>query len=309
MGRVFEALNKADGAAAAAPAVAAPVATRPEAVDDVEDRPRAYRPLGPKPADFDFVSYSLNAPTLSEVERANEQEKESAYQRTKSTAPARTVELEHSRLDPRITASFDSMPLVSGEFNKVAIALISAASTQRIKRVLVTSAEHGSGKTSAAINIALALARGRKRVLLVDCDFQRPSVLRLLGLEAHTGLAEVVNDGARPGEAAIRITPSGVTVIPLLGRLDNPAEMLSDRAFPELLSMLENDYDFLIFDSAPLLHSAEARLLAPMMDRVILVISSGEITAHQLSTAISPLTRDQVLGVVLNRSEQAAQVV
>jgi len=217
--------------------------------------------------------------------------------------------LEHSRLDPRITASFDSMPTVSGEFNKAAIALISASATSPVKRVLVTSAEHGSGKTSAAINIALALSRGKKRVLLVDCDFQRPSVLRLLGLEARTGLAELVKDDAQPGDAAIKLSPSGLTIIPMLGRVDNPAELLAGDGFSSLLSLLDPEYDFVVFDSAPLLNSAEVRLLAPLMDRVILVISPGKVTSAQMSTAISPLTREQVLGVVLNRCEHAAPVV
>jgi capsular exopolysaccharide synthesis family protein len=305
MGRVYEALNRGEGAAAAAARRPEPVAD----IADIKDISRTYPQHEPEPKEFDFVSYSLNAPSLPEVERIQDQQAMAARERLRIAAPARTVELQSARVDPRITASFDSMPSVSSEFNKAAIALISASSiAEPIKRVLITSAEHGPGKTSAAINIALALSRSKKRVLLIDCDFQRPSVLRLLGLEADKGLAEMVKDGGRHGDAAIRINPSGLTVIPMLGRVDYPAELLAGEALSDLLTTFELDYDFVLADSAPLLHSAEARLLAPLMDRVILVVSPGKITSAQLSTAISPLTREQVLGVIMNRCDRSAQV-
>ncbi|HEY6329013.1 MAG TPA: CpsD/CapB family tyrosine-protein kinase [Blastocatellia bacterium] len=310
MGRVYEALNRGDSVSATAARRAEAVADIADIIPDIKDISRVHPQREAEPRDFDFVSYSLNAPSLPEVARIEEEQAFAARERLRLTAPARTVELQSARVDPRITASFDSMPAVSSEFNKAAIALISASSTtDPIKRVLVTSAEHGSGKTSAAINIALALSRGKKRVLLIDCDFQRPSVLRLLGLEADKGLAEMVKEGGRHGDAAIRISPSGLTVIPMLGRVDNPAELLAGDALSNLLTMIELDYDFVLADSAPLLHSAEARLLAPLMDRVILVVSPGKITSAQLSTAISPLTREQVLGVIMNRCDRTAQAV
>jgi capsular exopolysaccharide synthesis family protein len=298
MGRVYEALNKAENAA---------LRTRVEAAENYQDTARGFRESAPRTKDFDFVSYSLGTPLLPEIGREKE-DAQSIPQAWTRTTQSRAVEIDYRRVDPRITAFQDSMPAVSSEFNKAAIALISAAATQPIKRVLITSAEHGSGKTSAAINMAFALSRGRKRVLLMDCDFQRPSVLRMLGLDAEIGLAEVVQDPRRAWEATIKISPTEVTLIPMLGRVENPAELLAGEAFSSLLSQLEVHFDFVLVDSAPLLHSAEARLLAPLMDRAILVISPGKITSAQLGNAIGPLSKEQVLGVVLNRAEQPAGV-
>lgn len=295
MGRVYEALRKSDRRS---------VTVRPDDVDTSADPALHIQPDDPAAEDFNFVPYSLGAPSRAEMD-AIKREGELGFESQRlMTQPAREQELNPQRLDPRLVCSYESSPAMSNEFNKAAIMLMSMFNGCSRKRVLVTSADHGSGKTVTTINLAMSLAKSNKRVLVVDCDFQRPSILRLLGLEAEYGLPEVIRQSRRPGDAAIRIQPSGVTVIPTRGPVDNSGELLSSSEFPALLRMFEQEYDFVLIDSDPLLHSADARLLAPMVDKAVLVISPGKVTASQLSKAIAPLTREQLAGVVMNRVDR-----
>jgi len=300
MGRVYEALNKADRAPAIAEA---------DRQKETEDLPLDRVLGGPSARDFDFVPYSLEAPSLPEIHRIKREQDLASESRIQMTQVSRTVELDQRRLDRRLTPSYESPARISEEFNKAAIATISAASDCPIKRILVTSVNHGSGKTVTAINLAFALAKARKRVLLIDCDLERPSILRMLALEADIGLSELTNTDVRPGDGAIRIMPSGVTVIPMRAPVEHPAELLGNQALQSLLAAFEPDYDFMVFDSGPLPHSPDARLLARLTDRAILVISAGTTNSSQLAKAVGVINKEQVLGVVLNRLQERPDAI
>ena len=297
MGRVYEALSKGERAPALGGA---------DEVKDVETRDRVR---DPEAEGFDFVPYSLETPSLTEIHRIRKREELASELRTQAALPSRAVELDQRRCDHRLTPSYECGSRISEEFNRAAIAMISAASEHPIKKVLITAADHGSGKTLTAINLAFALASARKRVLLIDCDLERPSILRMLSLEAEIGLSEMTNPDVRPGDGAIKVMPYGVTIIPLRAPVENSAELLGNSRLLSLLDMFEADYDFMLFDSGPLLHSAGARVLARLTDRAILVISAGSITSSQLGRAIGVLNKEQILGVVLNRFQERAGAV
>ena len=305
MGRVYEALNKAERA----PVTGGGEADKELGLLDGRDAHGHKRGPDAEAQDFKFVPYSLDAPSLAEIQRINGERDLALESRMLMTRPSRTVELDQQRIDRRLTPCYESPARISDEFNRAAIALISAASEFPIKRVLVTAPDHGSGKTLTAINLAFALARARKRVLLIDCDLGRPSILRMLALDADIGLSEMSNTDVRPGDGAIRIAPDGITVIPMRAPVANSAELLGNSRFRSILEEFEPDYDFMLFDSSPLLDSADAKLLARLTDRVILVIAAGTVTSSQLGRAIGGLNKERVLGVVLNRFPQHSETI
>jgi capsular exopolysaccharide synthesis family protein len=244
--------------------------------------------------EFDFLSYSLN---LSPAQDANE----AAPQGEAFSRPGREVELDFGRLDPHLVTLGDCDPIAAEAYHRLAAEVISAAIEHPLKRVLITSAMHGDGRTSVTLNLAGALALARRRVLIVDTDLLRPSVLRLLGVESDVGLAELLAGRAEPDEAIINLLPCSIRVLPTRGLVENSAELLASPDLGRLLESLDHDYDFILFDSAPLLASGDAHLLLHHVDTVLLVVSPGGCTAAQAAQATAMLASEDVFGVVLNK--------
>src|SRR4029079_6058387 len=192
-------------------------------------------------------------------------------------------------------------PRAAKYFDQVAVSLISVSYKRLCKRVLIASAQQGEGRTCVTLNLAGALARARQRVLVVDCDLANPSVLRLLGIDAPLGLSEAVHRGLGPNSAALRVQPAGFNILPTREKIQHTAELLAAPRFHEMLQICEPDYDFILFDSSPLLASADANLLAGLTDATMLVIRPGMTTTQQMAKAVSLFNEKDICGVVLNR--------
>jgi Mrp family chromosome partitioning ATPase len=213
----------------------------------------------------------------------------------------REVLLDPTRIDPHLIALSDFNPRAAKYFDQVAVSLISVSYKRLCKRVLVASAQQGEGRTCVTLNLAGALARARQRVLVVDCDLANPSVLRLLGIDAPLGLSEAVHRGLGPNSAALRVQPAGFNILPTREKIQHTAELLASPRFHEMLQICEPDYDFILFDSSPLLESADANLLAGLTDATMLVIRPGMTTTQQMAKAVSLFNEKDICGVVLNR--------
>ncbi len=216
--------------------------------------------------------------------------------------PAREVELELSRLDPHLSAINETDPSAVSQFTRLAISLISGSARQPLKRVMLTSVNPGEGRTCVTLNLAAALARSRQRALVIDADLRRPSIGRLLGIESEIGLAEAVALGLRPEEAIIRVLPADFHVMLTRGQIDNSAELLVSPNFKRMLSEVDDYYDFILFDSAPMLKSADASLLGLLTSATLLVTRPGFTSTEDLRRSISLLDEESFFGVVMNRA-------
>jgi len=152
------------------------------------------------------------------------------------------------------------------------------------------------------LNLACALARAHQRVLVVDCDFAQPGVAKALGINCEVGLAEMFERGLPPGEAAVRIRPYGFDVVPTRRRVENSVGLLAAPAFWKILQTFDDNHDFILFDSSPLLGFGDSSLLVRFTDTTLLVVQAGRLTSSELSRAMSPFTQDDILGVVMNRA-------
>ncbi|HXG93221.1 MAG TPA: CpsD/CapB family tyrosine-protein kinase [Blastocatellia bacterium] len=293
MGKVYEALKKAESEGN-------PPAWSSVAVEPVtEDRNKGGNA-------FDFVNYSLNAPDAAEIEERSRERAAAQAARKELAQPSREIAIDLQQIAPQLISFHDINTNAAEEYNRLAVTLITSASERTIKRVLVASAQHGEGRTSVTLNLACALARAHKRVLVVDTDLHSPSLLRFLGLSTEVGLTDALTNGLPAGSAVIRVQPFGFDLLPTREQAKNPAELLSSSSFREMLELLDTDYDFILFDSPPLLTVADSSLLVRYIDKTVLVIRSGKTSSGQIGRAIAPLTQEKILGVVLNRAGRAA---
>jgi len=215
--------------------------------------------------------------------------------------PAYEVDLRPKRLDPGLIAFNDFDPHDIAPYNRLVISLLSAAASRQLKRVLIASAQYGDGRTTVTLNLAAALARARQRVLVVESDFLRPAAMRLLGIDSATGLAEAVAKGLAPSKAMVWLQPIGFNLLPTCAQVENSAELLASPSFEVMMRTLSPEFDFILFDSAPLLAAADARLLERHTDATLIVIRQGGASTSQMAKAVALLDEERLLGAVLNR--------
>ncbi|MBO0727249.1 MAG: CpsD/CapB family tyrosine-protein kinase, partial [Blastocatellia bacterium] len=215
--------------------------------------------------------------------------------------PTYEVALRLTRIDPHLVAFHEFNPQEMASYKRLAISLISRAASQNLRRLLIASAQCGEGRTCVTLNLAATLARAQQRVLVVDSDFLRPSALRLLGVDAEIGMAEAIAKGFPIGQALIRVKPGGFNLLPTRAQVENSAELLASPGFEAMIQMLTPDYDFILFDSAPLLAAADASLLELHTDATLMVIRPGYTSTSQMAKAIASLNERRLFGAVLNR--------
>ncbi len=188
-------------------------------------------------------------------------------------------------------------------FRRVRAGLRFASVDRDVRSILITSSVPAEGKTTLAINIALAVAETGARVLLIDADLRRPRVADALEVEGVVGLTTVLVDEVSAYDALSRYGSTNLDLL-LAGDVPpNPSELLSSSKMALVLQELSRGYDTLIIDSAPVLSVADAALLASHVDLTLLVVDSSKTRRAQLARTITALevAGTTISGIVLNR--------
>jgi capsular exopolysaccharide synthesis family protein len=189
-------------------------------------------------------------------------------------------------------------------FRSLRTSLLSNYPDEGTKIIIVTSAQPLEGKTTTAANIAMALAYGGARVLLVDADMRRPGLHRPLRLTNERGLSQVLTGQARVRDVIQRTVDPNLLAITAGRTPPNPSELLSSERMKTLLANLTHGpFNWIIVDTPPVLAVTDAVILAPLVTGVTFVIGA-EMTRRRLAErAIETVmqSRPRYAGVVLNK--------
>jgi polysaccharide biosynthesis transport protein len=185
--------------------------------------------------------------------------------------------------------------------------LLAGKELERARTFVITSPSVGEGKTTVTCNLGLALAQANKRVLLIDGDLRKPRLHKAMDLRNGIGLRELLRGDLdpklAPTESFCQATPvPGLFVVTSGSGTEEPSGLLHSLRFRTLLDRLTGEFDFVLIDSPPMLHMADARILAGMSNGVILVFRA-RTTDLETAAASRDLFLDdhvRVIGTILN---------
>jgi len=172
--------------------------------------------------------------------------------------------------------------------------------------VMITSAEAGEGKTFTAVNLALTFARAyNQTVMLVDCDFRRQSIQKMMGFESDAGLIDYLVDGRPLSEFIIWPGIDKLTLISGGRTVEDSSELLDSARMKDLVQELKTRYDdrYILFDVPPVLGSADALALAPYVDCIVMVVAEGRSSMRSVQKAVEAIPQEKFLGFVMNKQK------
>jgi capsular exopolysaccharide synthesis family protein len=177
------------------------------------------------------------------------------------------------------------------------------------KVIVMTSPLPSEGKSTSACNLALTLALGGARVMLVDGDLRKPSIGRYLGISSAAGLSSVLAGRHELHDVVVEFGRDRLMVLPSGPTPPNPSELLGSQQMADLLAGLADRYDLVVIDAPPLLPVTDAAVLAAIADGAVLVLRHGRTRREEAQRAIQTLTavNAKLIGTLLNFAPQRSR--
>jgi protein-tyrosine kinase len=187
------------------------------------------------------------------------------------------------------------------EFRTLRTRLNHLQTLQPLHTIVVTSPSPAEGKTFSAVNLALAQSHlAEAACLLGDFDLRRPIIHNLFQIDRAPGLSDFLTGQCSFAQALRKIESMNLYLLPAGSPVKNPLELLNMRQSRLLFEELPRIFNWAIFDTPPLLFSADANLLSTIADGTILVVKIGSTTFDNVTRAMQSLCENNVLGIVAN---------
>lgn len=207
--------------------------------------------------------------------------------------------------DKRISTSWETVLNASSpiaeSYRRLQNNIIFSDPDYKNQTILVTSSRKGEGKTTVSTNLAVSMAEGGKKVLMIDCDLRRPNIHTITGEEKEPGITDLFFDEASLEEIIKPTLAPSVYMISAGREIPNPAALMQSGQLRNLLDDLRDDYDHIIVDTPPYGVITDAAPLMQYADGVVLVTKFGETQSYELEQTVEKLNqiRARVIGTVL----------
>ena len=171
--------------------------------------------------------------------------------------------------------------------------------------ILITSTGPGEGKTTVAVNLAMAISKEiHRKAILIDGDLRKPSI-RLEKIQNAKGLSNFLSDGTPLSEILINSEMENLRVIMAGPSSHRPSELIGSKRMGDLLKTLsesgENTY--ILIDSPPIISTTEPTVLSKIVDGIILVVRSDRMPRETIQRAVKSIDRQKIVGIVFNGIE------
>jgi capsular exopolysaccharide synthesis family protein len=202
----------------------------------------------------------------------------------------------------RIDSGPHGTGLLGEAFRSLRTSVLLSTAEHPPRSLVVSSSQPGEGKTTVSINLSISLAQLGRRVMLVEGDLRRPCLHRAFRITDSPGVVSYLIGQEEWKEVSRPTSVPGLDVIVCGPVPPNPAELISCEPMRVLLREVEREYDFVVLDSPPLLNVADARILASLVEGMVLVVKGGSTPRDlvQRARASAADAGANVIGVVLN---------
>ena len=176
------------------------------------------------------------------------------------------------------------------------------------KKIIVTSASPGEGKTTTCLNLAIAFAQTDAKVLVIDADLRKPRIYRHLSIERENGLSDLLCGLIEIKDAIKHCEEHNLDCITSGQIPPNPAELLSSKEMENLLEELSATYDYIFVDTPPVTVVTEAAAMAKSANGVILVVRQNSTIHESIERALTNLKMAdaKILGYILNGADHGS---
>ena len=207
----------------------------------------------------------------------------------------------------KLITNTDPKSPISEQYRTIRTNILFSSVDETLRSILVTSTSPGEGKSTTVSNLAVVFANQGKKVLLVDADMRKPTMHYTFGLQNSMGLTNVLTKQATLQEAVVQTPIDNLYALPSGPIPPNPAELLGSFAMKEFITHSQETYDYILFDTPPVLAVTDAQVLANQCDGTVLVVNSGntEIEAAQKAKELLDAAKAKLLGAVLNNQKIA----
>jgi len=220
------------------------------------------------------------------------------------------LEMDPVMLQRERIVTFQKSDPAHAAFDMLRTRLVKLATDQGLRRIGISSATKGCGKTVVSANLAFSFARSPDlRTVLVDLDTRSPRFSRIVGLRDRRSIRWLLNGSVPPEQYLQRVAPR--LAVALNGEVTHDsAELLQSREVASVLMDIETalEPDIVLYDLPPLLAGDEAVSFVPHLDAVLLVAASGQTRPDQIEECESLLGDDvNMLGVILNKANPSIE--
>ena len=171
------------------------------------------------------------------------------------------------------------------------------------RAIAITSAVPSEGKTTTIANLAESLANNGAKVLAIDADLRKPTLHAHFRVSKTPGLSDMIVGNAAASKAIRSTRINGLSVLPCGYIPPNPAELLGSAMMQQIMEAVRSRFDWVLLDTPPILAMADAAVVSPMVEGVVLVIGAETSKKPQVERAIEQVQSigGKIVGVVLNK--------
>ncbi|MGH1830445.1 CpsD/CapB family tyrosine-protein kinase [Enterococcus gilvus] len=223
-----------------------------------------------------------------------------------------------------LIAAINPFSTTAEQYRKIRTNIEFSSADKKIKSLVITSSGPSEGKSTTAANLAIVFANTGSRVLLVDADLRKPSVALSFKIPNVNGLSNYLTEGnsvsgsftsesmyMTQGSSAIdnrliETNTENLYLMPSGPTPPNPSELLRSQRMQELVKILEDSFDLVIFDMPPVVTVTDAQILSAYVDGTILVIRERATKKQAIIEAkkLLDMVQAKIIGVIYNGKKQ-----